>query len=1033
MEEQADLSQEWIERERPPTIRFQGSSSLSGSVNVLSDKPANWSNIHEVAGRDIFTKPQTGLERMFMQPPSDVDEGLSMVEEAAAEEEAEEEEQATSGEETRPGTVRSADGIYANFSFPFRPESQARARVEDESSAAITTVAAATMPRSPEQFTSPLTAMTPRQPVSLGMQSPTKSPLKLFHNEYDTFTNDKLSDMIHILGSRTPALQKVAEQSEPIPEEVSPEVDSHQPSKNGTGKSHQSGVSAQTEVTDHDMGPERKRPKHEPKGSITTQNFYSNANDVMARLRMKGGGLGKGLPRVTEDRTSTAGSLHAGTTPHPRKASGGLLHKEDEHRRVSGLVPQPSGFEAMNIPVDKFAAPGFGASTKSHFSDWTSATDSRSVSAATTTKQHELEKKMRMYDSVKQTWISTPARMAPSPAVQPEQEEVQTKQPKYQNIPPNPNMTLRNGDMVYSASRLEWRHISEETERGTFVQDASHVKGAQGYPDELDLSNTESSRSNANEAQEESMQSLPQRRMPIPVPAQSPAQSAYAQEMTKVTQHGRYQEDSDVSADASLSMDSIEVTMSQSTADLVEAISKRYPIDIWEAVVNADLSDLHLRSLTGLYKCFPNLIKLNVANNQLSHLTDLPESLQELNASRNQLDALTSFSHLPNLQRLVLNDNLLPDLEGLGKLPHLCHLEVDRNHLQSLTGESLSSLVTLSAKNNQLSWFEVLPGELPALETLDLSHNELDIISGLCELSNLLSLNLDHNKLQFFQLGDNDGRIMPDLKMVRVCDNDLHTFDMQQIPNARLVYLDNNAITNLPMPNTMKHLQSFSLRRQRDSNIMANLDWVALREVERLYLSGNILEDFDFPTAFLSLKYLELAGCHLTGLPANLSAAAPNLRVLNACGNQLVDLSCLAELSRLERLFLHGNKLANLAELSRVLGTLDALKVLDVRGNPATKGFYAGSTAISSSQQGDSVDYFANFDVYASGEGERQAWQTLDEQFKATLSPKTLKRREAYQQLVWTLCRSLRWHDGRPLSKDQLVLADQHLEKSATA
>ena len=230
----------------------------------------------------------------------------------------------------------------------------------------------------------------------------------------------------------------------------------------------------------------------------------------------------------------------------------------------------------------------------------------------------------------------------------------------------------------------------------------------------------------------------------------------------------------------------------------------------------------------------------------------------------------------------------------------------------------------------------------------------------------------------------------------------------------------------------MQHIQCFSLRRQRSADLLKQLDLGPLQEVERLYLSGNAMHHLNLPTPFLSLKYLELAGCHLTDLPENLSSLAPNLRVLNLCGNNLTDVSSIAIMRRLERLLLHGNKLKKLSSLSSVLRTIDKLKVLDVRGNPATAGLYSESTAVSGSQVGEPIDYFANFDVYAMHEGERQAWQTLDNQFKETMTSAVRERREAYQQLIWSLCRSLRWHDGKRLSKDELILADRHLETLST-
>jgi Leucine-rich repeat (LRR) protein len=107
-----------------------------------------------------------------------------------------------------------------------------------------------------------------------------------------------------------------------------------------------------------------------------------------------------------------------------------------------------------------------------------------------------------------------------------------------------------------------------------------------------------------------------------------------------------------------------------------------------------------------------------------------------------------------------------------------------------------------------------------------------------------------------------------------------------------------------------------------------------VRDVKRLYLSGNPIPT-SFPSEkFFNLVYLELAMCQLTSLPANLASVVPNVRVLNLNFNFLEDLSPLVGLTRLTKLTILGARLSKCRPVVTVLGTMPELESVDLRYSP---------------------------------------------------------------------------------------------------
>ena len=121
-------------------------------------------------------------------------------------------------------------------------------------------------------------------------------------------------------------------------------------------------------------------------------------------------------------------------------------------------------------------------------------------------------------------------------------------------------------------------------------------------------------------------------------------------------------------------------------------------------VTNINLKNGGLTSFDGTG--LSGLTLLNIGNNQLTSLTNLPTSLTNLQLAINQL---TSFNGtgLSSLIKLEVSNNQLTSFDGTGLSASLTTLELANNQLTSFDGTDLSGLVNLILCGNQLTSVDV--------------------------------------------------------------------------------------------------------------------------------------------------------------------------------------------------------------------------------------------------------------------------------------------------------------------------------------
>ncbi|CAH0550074.1 unnamed protein product [Brassicogethes aeneus] len=139
-----------------------------------------------------------------------------------------------------------------------------------------------------------------------------------------------------------------------------------------------------------------------------------------------------------------------------------------------------------------------------------------------------------------------------------------------------------------------------------------------------------------------------------------------------------------------------------------------------------------------------HLETLYIYNNRIKYLENLEKipNLTSLYLQRNYIEKLENLRHLKNLKRLYIGYNKIKVLEGLDDLKCLEELHIEKQQLSP--GDCFcfdprtiyhlaKSLKVLNVSNNKVTTFKYL-APLTNLTWIDVSHNDLDSISDICEI-----------------------------------------------------------------------------------------------------------------------------------------------------------------------------------------------------------------------------------------------------------------------------------------------------------
>ncbi|KAF9921458.1 hypothetical protein FBU30_008483 [Linnemannia zychae] len=441
-------------------------------------------------------------------------------------------------------------------------------------------------------------------------------------------------------------------------------------------------------------------------------------------------------------------------------------------------------------------------------------------------------------------------------------------------------------------------------------------------------------------------------------------------------------------------------SFSHAEGELIRYITGLHPWDEWDQVKSLDLTKREIESTIRLNHLVPNLEVLVLNENLVPYLTGVPKSVKTLQVRSNLLSDLTNFSHLSNLQYLDISHNDIEDLTGLSSLVHLRELIAEGNKIKSVSAlQQMDGLIRLDVSHNALTSLDFRWSKLQRLEFLNASHNKIEQLENLESLVGLIHANLANNCIEDISLMNPLRR----LRILRLSENRLLTFNADSFPGLRTLYLDENRLQSLENCQNLTRLENFSIRDQEGEGIA--IDMTEFVNSRKLYLSGNPIHALDFEMGFYRLEYLEIcAGC-LSELPFDFATLFPNLRGLNLSYNGLDSLAALDGLHRLRRLIFVGNSLKSFSDVLSLVKRMRSLVTLDLRHNPLTSSMYPAMSIRQGSKYQDTYRTNQNSET-------EMDWRRRDIGFRRALPDAMYVKRSVYRSAIIKSCKRLEWFDG---------------------
>lgn len=145
----------------------------------------------------------------------------------------------------------------------------------------------------------------------------------------------------------------------------------------------------------------------------------------------------------------------------------------------------------------------------------------------------------------------------------------------------------------------------------------------------------------------------------------------------------------------------------------------------------------------------------------------------EINPNVTSISGLEGIEKLPNLEKFYINRNDLTNLSGIENCTKLVELSCAYNKLTSVDGLQHINVKKLWIQKNQLTKIDNL-SKLKSLEVLNCADNKIESLDGIEELSNLVKLICEFNKI------DEIENIPESLKTLKCYGNELPYEDLEE-------------------------------------------------------------------------------------------------------------------------------------------------------------------------------------------------------------------------------------------------------------
>lgn len=267
----------------------------------------------------------------------------------------------------------------------------------------------------------------------------------------------------------------------------------------------------------------------------------------------------------------------------------------------------------------------------------------------------------------------------------------------------------------------------------------------------------------------------------------------------------------------------IDISFSEFKKKLISALTNAIKFKTnWDSINQINLSNQQLYSVKDLDKYVPQLTEINLNNNHLKSFEGLPNDIETLLISKNQLENdfnISNFNKFKFIKTIDLSFNKLTSLKIFLNFKCLRNLNLSHNKIESIV--DLPNIETLNLSNNKIKNDLVFLNELDNLKNLNLSFNKIKRIQNLHNLTNVQVLLVNDNQLEHLE-----GDSTKEMKLIKL--NLLNNNTEENFKSDKLWKLPN-----------LSHLRHLLL----DGNIRLSGD-LKLNKLESLEINGDFNEEF---------------------------------------------------------------------------------------------------------------------------------------------------------------------------------------------
>ena len=236
------------------------------------------------------------------------------------------------------------------------------------------------------------------------------------------------------------------------------------------------------------------------------------------------------------------------------------------------------------------------------------------------------------------------------------------------------------------------------------------------------------------------------------------------------------------------------------------------------------------------------IILLNCEGSNLRNINNITAfdklvNLEHLLLQRNKIEKIESLNHLRNLKILNLSDNNIKKIENLESLKNL--EELNLSYCKIKTIENLASLKNLRKLSLEVNLIEGITGldTLVNLEELNISNNKIKVINNLNELTKLKRLNLSFNEI----LRISGLSKLENLVLLHLNDNNIPKIEgLDSLHELKTLSLSNNFIKRIENLNNLNNLRKFELSHNSIEKIEGLTNQLKLQE---LFLDKNQIHE----------------------------------------------------------------------------------------------------------------------------------------------------------------------------------------------